>query len=41
LSNLERRCVIAVLDNRRKETLEQWFDSLSDEERQAISVVSI
>jgi len=41
LSDLERRCVVAVLDNRRKETLEQWFDSLSDEERRAIRVVSM
>jgi len=41
LSDLERRCVIAVLPDRRKERLEQWFDELSAAERQAISVVSI
>ena len=41
LSDLERHCVVAVLDNRRKETLEQWFDGLSDEERHTIQVVSI
>jgi transposase len=41
LSDLERRCVIAVLDDRRKEALEKWFDQLSPEERQAICVVSI
>jgi transposase len=41
LSDLERRCVIAVLDDRRKETLEKWFDQLSSQERQAICVVSI
>lgn len=41
LSDLERHCIIAVLDDRRKETLEQWFDSLSDEERRAIRVVSM
>jgi transposase len=41
LSDLEQRCVIAVLDDRRKETLEKWFDQLSPEERQAICVVSM
>lgn len=41
LSDLERRCVIAVLADRRKKHLEQWFDELSAAERQAISVVSI
>jgi len=41
LSDLERRCVIAVLEDRCKETLEKWFDQLSPQERQAIRVVSI
>jgi len=41
LSDLERRCVIAVLDDRRKERLEKWFDQLSFHERQAICVVSM
>jgi len=41
LSDLERRCVIAMLADRRKETLEQWFDQLSPQERQAIRVVSM
>lgn len=41
LSDLQRRCVIAVLPERHKERLEQWFDDLSDAERQAIQVVSI
>ena len=41
MSDLERRCVIAVLDDRGKETLEKWFDQLSPEERQAIGVVSM
>ena len=29
LSDLEQRCVIAVLTDRRQETLEQWLDALS------------
>jgi transposase len=41
LSDLERRCVIAVLPERSKEHLEQWFDGLSTAERGAIRVVSI
>ena len=41
LSDLERRCVIAVLAERSKERLEQWFDDLSTAERSAIHVVSI
>lgn len=41
LSDLERHCVIAMLPDRKKECLEQWFDDLTDEERQAIKVVSI
>jgi transposase len=41
LSDLERRCVIAVLPERSKERLEQWFADLSAVERRAIRVVSI
>ena len=41
LSDLERHCVIAVLPERKKKHLEQWFDGLTDEERRAIKVVSI
>jgi transposase len=41
LSDLERRCVIAVLAERSQERLEQWFDDLSTAERCAIHVVSI
>lgn len=41
LSDLERRRVIAVLPNRRKKTFEQWLDGLTEEERQAIQVVSM
>jgi transposase len=41
LSDLERRCVIAVLPNRHKDTLEKWLDNLSKAERKAIKVVSM
>ena len=41
LSDLQRHTVIAVLPDRRKATLEQWFDNLSPAERKAIRVVSI
>lgn len=41
LSDLDRGCVIAVLEDRLMERLEGWFDSLSEEERQAIEEVSM
>jgi transposase len=41
LSDLERRCVLAVFPNRRQETLEQWRDALSPAQRLAIVCVSI
>lgn len=41
LSDIERRCVIEVLPNRLKATLEKWLDGLSKEERRAIKVVSM
>jgi transposase len=41
LSDLERRCVVAVLPNRKKDTLEKWLDDLTGEERRAIKVVSM
>jgi transposase len=41
LSDLGRRRVIAVLPNRLKKTFEQWLESLTEEERQAIRVVSM
>ena len=41
LSDLERRVVIAVLPNRRKDTFENWLDDLTEEERRAIKVVSM
>lgn len=41
LSDLERRCVLEVLPNRRKETFEQWLEQLSKAEGKAIKVVSM
>ena len=41
LSDLERRCVIAVLPNRLKVTFENWLDNLSKAEKKAIKVVSM
>jgi transposase len=41
LSDLQRRCVIAVLENRQKDTLEKWLDNLSEDTRKAIKVVSM
>lgn len=41
ISDLERRCVLAVLPKREKEHLGKWLSSLSKTERRAIRVVSI
>lgn len=41
LSDLDRNCVIAVLEERHKENLEAWFDGLTDEQRAAIEEVSM
>jgi transposase len=41
LSDLQRRCVIAVLPNRLQETFEKWIDGLTKEELKAIKVVSM
>jgi len=41
LSDLERHCVIAVLAERSQQAFEQWLDSLSAAERQAIRVVAM
>ncbi len=41
LSDLERRIVIKVLPNRHKDTLEEWFDNLTQQERRAIKVISM
>ena len=41
LSDLERRCVIAVLPSREQAELKRWFATLSQEQIQAIRVVSM
>ncbi len=41
ISDLERHCVLAVLPDRKHETLKKWFDTLSDEQRSAIKTVSM
>jgi len=41
LSDIERRCVIAVLPDRKKEMCQEWFSTLSEKEREAIKVVSM
>ncbi len=41
ISDLERRCVLAVLPDRKHKTLKKWLDSLSDEQRAAIETVSM
>ncbi len=41
LSDLERRCVIAVLPSREQATLKEWFATLSQEQINAIRVVSM
>jgi len=41
ISDLERRCVLAVLPGREKERLEQWLSELDDAERKAIRLVSM
>jgi transposase len=41
VSDLDRGCVIAVLEDRLMERLEGWVDGLSAEERQAIEEVSM
>ena len=41
ISDLERRCVLAVLPDRTHKTLKKWLDSLSDEQRAAVKTVSM
>ena len=41
LSDIQRRCVIAVLPERTKEAFEQWISALSVQERNAIKWVSM
>lgn len=41
LTDLERRCVLEVFDNRHQATFEQWLAGLSQAQRRAIKVVSM
>lgn len=41
LTDLERRCVLEVFDNRLQETFEQWLEGLSPQEKRAVKVVSM
>lgn len=41
LTDLERRCVLEVFDNRLQETFEGWLEGLSKQQKQAIKVVSM
>jgi transposase len=41
ISAPEEGCVLEVLPNRERETLEKWLDGLSIEQRQAIKVVNV
>lgn len=41
ISDLDRGCVIAVLEERHKEQLEAWFDALTDDQQKAITEVSM
>lgn len=41
ISDIDRKCILAVLADREKKTLEAWIDSLSPQERRSIRFVSI
>jgi transposase len=41
LTDLEKRCVLDVLDNRRQETFEAWLEGLSTAQKRAVEVVSM
>ena len=41
ISDLERRCVVAILENRLKDTFEKWIEALPKDQRKAIKVVSM
>ena len=41
LSDLEHRCIIAVLENRSKDTFIEWFETLSETQCHNIKVVSM
>jgi len=41
ISDIARKCILAVLADREKKTLESWMDTLSPEQRKSIRFVSI
>jgi len=41
ISDIERKCILAVLSDRKKETLIEWLSDLTDQQRKAIRYVSI
>jgi transposase len=41
ISDISRKCILAVLPDREKQTLENWIESLSAQKRKAIRFVSI
>lgn len=41
ISDIDRKCVLAVLPDRSKETLEKWIGSLTEQQRKAIRFASI
>ena len=41
ISDIERKCILAVLPARDKELLEKWIDDLTEQQRKAIRVASL
>ena len=41
LSDIDRKCILAILSNRDKKSLENWIDALNSQERKSIRFVSI
>ena len=41
ISDIDRKCILAVLPDREKKSLEQWLNKLSSQERKSIRFVSI
>ena len=41
LSDIDRKCIVAILPDREKKTLANWIDALSPHEKQSIRFVSI
>lgn len=41
ISDIDRKCILAILPDREKKTLENWIDALSPQEKKSIRFVSI